>query len=143
MTKRIKIVFIASVVINVLLIGVLIGSLPGGFYRSEARQSRFAAEIEKLPEPARSRLRDKIAQLRSGDSLREQLRQAHNEAVHLLVAEPFDEPAYERQLSQVNELRAQMGRRISEGLKQVVRELPREQRAAVGEALKRPPPPPA
>lgn len=143
MKTKIRVAFIASILANVLLIGVLVGSLRTGYSASEGRQSRFSAEIDKLPEPARSRLRDSIAQLRAGDPLREQVRQAHNEAVALLVAEPFDEKAYERQLSKVHELRRQRVMRMSDGLKQVIRDLPAEQRAAVGEILKRPPPPPA
>jgi Spy/CpxP family protein refolding chaperone len=85
-----------------------------------------------------------MAQLRSADNpLREQMRQARNEAIRLLVAEPFDEAAYDGQLVKVNELRGQMSKRMSDDMKDLVKGLPPEQRTAVGELLKRPPPPPA
>ena len=72
---------------------------------------------------------------------REQMRQARNEAIRLLVAEPFEEATYERQLIKVDELRRQRTKRMSDEMKELVKGLPPEQRSAVGEMLKRPGPP--
>ena len=143
MNTKIKGVFIASLVLNVLLLGIFFGRLSPGFGRESSRRERLTAEIEKLPEPARSRLRDKMAQLRSADDpLREQMRQARNQAIELLIAEPFDEAAYDAQVVKINQLRGQMSKRVADDLKQLVRGLPPDQRAAVGDMLKRPPPSP-
>lgn len=143
MNTKLKSAFIVSIILNVLLIGIFFGTLSPGFVRESSRRERLTTEIEKLPEPARSRLRDKMAQLRSADNpLREQMRQARNEAIRLLVAEPFDEAAYDSQLVKVNELRGQMSKRMSDDMKELVKGLPPEQRTAVGEMLKRPPPSP-
>ena len=142
MNTKVKGAFIASIVLNVLLLGIFFGTLSPGFGRESSRRERLTAEIEKLPEPARSRFRDKMAQLRAPDNpLREQIRQARNEAIEILVAEPFDEAAYDKQLIKISQLRGQMSKRLADDLKALVRELPPEQRAAVGEMLKRPPPP--
>jgi uncharacterized membrane protein len=143
MNKKLKGAFIASIVLNVLLLGIFFGTLSPGFGRESSRRERLTAEIEKLPEPARSRFRDKMAQLRATDDpLREQMRQARNQAIDLLIAEPWDEVAYDKQLIQISQLRAQISKRVSDDLKELVRGLPPEQRTAVGEVLKRPPPPP-
>ena len=142
MNTKIKGAFVASIILNVLLIGMFFGTLSPGFGRENSRRQRLTADIEKLPEPARSRFRDKMAQFRSGeDPSREQMRQARNEAIRLLVAEPFDEAAYERQLLKVEELRRQRTKRISDDMKELVKGLPAEQRSPVGEMLKRPAPP--
>jgi Spy/CpxP family protein refolding chaperone len=139
MNTRLKSAFIASIILNVLLVGIFFGTLSPGFGRESSRRERLSAEIEKLQEPARSRLRDKMAQFRSADDpSREQMRQARNEAIRLLVAEPFDEAAYERQLIKVDELRQQRTKRMSDDMKELIRGLPPEQRTAVGEMLKRP-----
>jgi uncharacterized membrane protein len=143
MNTRLKTAFIASIILNVLLLGIFFGTLSPGFGRESSRRERLTMEIEKLPEPARSRFRDKLALRSADDPLREQMRQARNEAIVLLVAEPFDEAAYDTQLIKINQLRGQMSKRVSDDLKELVRGLPREQRIAVGELLKRPPPPPA
>jgi Spy/CpxP family protein refolding chaperone len=70
------------------------------------------------------------------------MRQRRNQAIELLVAEPFDQAAYDAQLVKINQLRGQMSKRVAEDLKQLVRELPPDQRAAVGDMLKRPSPSP-
>ena len=143
MNTKLKSAFIVSIILNVLLLGIFFGTLSPGFGRESSRRERLTAEIEKLPEPARSRFRDKMAQLRAADDpLREQMRQARNQAIDLLIAEPFDEAVYDKQLIQINQLRGQMSKRVADDLKELVRGLPPEQRAAVGEVLKRPPPPP-
>ena len=141
MNTKLKSAFIVSIILNVLLLGIFFGRLSPGFGRESSRRERLTAEIEKLPEPARSRFRDKMAQLRaSDDPLREQMRQARNQAIDLLVAEPLDEAAYDKQLIQINQLRGQISQRVADDLKELVRGLPPEQRAAVGAVLKRPAP---
>jgi uncharacterized membrane protein len=143
MNNKLKGAFIASIVLNVLLLGIFFGTLSPGFGRESSRRERLSAEIEKLPEPARSQIRDKMAQLRATDDpLREQMRQARNQAIDLLVAESLDEAAYDNHLVKISQLRGQMSKRVAEDLKELVRGLPPEQRATVGEMLKRPAPPP-
>lgn len=143
MNTKLKSAFIGSIILNVLLLGIFFGTLSPGFGRESSRRERLTAEIEKLPEPARSRFRDKMAQLRAADDpLREQMRQARNQAIDLLVAEPLDEAAYDKQLIQISQLRGQISKRVADDLKELVRGLPPAQRATVGELLKRPPPPP-
>lgn len=142
MNTKLKSAFIVSIILNVLLLGIFFGTLSPGFGRESSRRERLTAEIEKLPEPARSRFRDKMAQLRAADDpLRDQMRQARNQAIDLLVAEPLDEAAYDKQLIQISQLRVQISERVADDLKELVRGLPPEQRAAVGEVLKRPAPP--
>jgi uncharacterized membrane protein len=143
MNTKLKSAFIVSIILNVLLLGIFFGTLSPGFGRESSRRERLTAEIEKLPEPARSRFRDKMAQLRAADDpLREQMRQARNQAIDVLIAEPFDEAVYDKQLIQISQLRGQMSKRVADDLKELVRGLPPEQRATAGELLKRPPPPP-
>jgi uncharacterized membrane protein len=142
MNRKLKSAFIVSIIMNVLLLGIFFGTLSPGFGRESSRRERLTAEIEKLPEPARSRFRDKMAQLRAADDpLREQMRQARNQAIDLLVAEPLDEAAYDKQLVQISQLRGQISKRVADDLKELVRGLPPAQRATFGELLKRPPPP--
>ena len=142
MNTKLKSAFIVSIILNVLLLGIFFGTLSPGFGRESSRRERLTAEIEKLPEPARSRFRDKMAQLRAADDpLRDQMRQARNQAIDLLVAEPLDQTAYDKQLIQISQLRGQISKRVADDLKELIRGLPSEQRAAVGEVLKRPAPP--
>ena len=122
MNTKLKSAFIVSIILNVLLLGIFFGTLSPGFGRESSRRERLTAEIEKLPEPARSRFRDKMAQLRAADDpLRDQMRQARNQAIDLLVAEPLDEAAYDKQLIQISQLRVQISKRVADDLKELVR----------------------
>jgi len=138
MKSRLRVAFLASIILNLLLAGVIFGRLPQQFYGSSPERGRFRAEVEKLPEPARSRFREKIDEFRRS-GLREQIREAREETIRLLSADPFDEQAYDRQVRKINDLRMQMSNRMAENVREIVRDLPVDQRNAVAELLKRPP----
>ena len=140
MTRKLRIAFLLSIIVNVLLAGVILGALPHRFYAGPHSRERFRMDIDKLPEPARSRFREKVDAFRS-NPLRQQMTDARNEAIRLLVAVPFDEAAYDRQVATINELRLQMFRQMSDDMKEIVKGLPAEQRSAIAQVLKRPPSP--
>src|SRR6266545_5550114 len=129
MTKTVKLVFLASLVLNLLLLGVILGRVPGAFESVLPREQRMEQALKKLPEPAQTHLRDKFAQIRAaGAPLREQMDQARAEALRLLGAEPFDEAAYDREVSKIDELREQMFKRMGQTIKQAAKELSPEER---------------
>ena len=105
--QDVKLVFLASLVLNVLLVGVFLGRLPRdvGF----GRQQRLEQALKDLPEPTQTRLREKFKQMRaSGDPLRDQIRLAREETLNILTADPFDEAAYDRHVNQIDDLQLQM-----------------------------------
>jgi len=140
MSTKLKLAFLASIVVNVLLIGVIVGQLPRRFDRDSSRQERMEKALKGLPEPAQARFREKIERMRKeGEPMRDQIRQGRDEAIRILTAEPFDEAAYDRQVSKINELRVQWSKRMAESFKQFAKELPSDQRHVLAEMLKRPP----
>jgi len=142
MTKSFKLVFLASLVLNLLLLGVILGRVPGAFESSSPREQRMEQALKNLPEPAQTRVREKFAQIRAaGDPLREQMDRARAEALRLLSAEPFDEAAYDRQVSKIGELRLKMFKRMGQSVKQTAKELTPEERRMFADVLHRPPPP--
>ena len=72
-------------------------------------------------------------------SIRDQIQQAREEAIRILIAEPFDGTAYDRQVSKIHELYGQRSQRMAEIVKEVAKDLPPEQRQVLAEVLKRPP----
>ena len=139
MSKTVKLVFLASLVLNVLLVGVLLGRLPGdvGF----GRQQRLEQALKDLPEPTRTRFREKFKQLRAaGDPLRDQIRLAREETLNILTADPFDEAAYDRHVSQIDDLQLQMFKKMGQVVKEIAKELPPEERHLFVQILRRPPP---
>ena len=142
MNKKLKFVFLASILLNVLLGGVLLGELPRRLDRSLSRQEQMDKAIKELPEPMRSRFRNKMEQARKDvEPIRDQIQEARNETIHVFIAEPFDEAAYDRQVSKITDLRVQLAKRMAASMKEAAKELPPEQRQALAEAFKRPPTP--
>ena len=138
MTKKLRVAFLLSVIINVLLAGVILGALPHRFMGNPSGREAFRKDIEGLPEPARSRFLAKMDEFRK-DPLRQQMTDARNEAIRLLVATPFDEAAYDRQVDKINDLRVQMTNRMAADMKDIVKGLPADQRDSLANILKRPP----
>jgi len=141
MTKRIKLAFVASLVVNLLLLGVILGKVPRAFDAPPTRQQRMEESLNKLPEPVQTRIRETFAQIRTaGDPVRQEIDQARAEALTILSAEPFDEAAYDRQINQIDELRAEMFKRMGQMIKQTAKELAPEERRMLADLLRRPPP---
>src|SRR5690606_20837 len=104
---------------------------------------RMEEALKKIPEPTQSRFREKFAQMRAEtEPLRRQIDSARAETLKVLGAEPFDEAAYDRQLSRIEELRDEMFKRMGRSFKQTARELSPEERRMLAEVLRRPAPPP-
>ena len=141
MSKAVRLMFLASLVLNVLLVGVLIGQLPRevGF----GRQQRLEQAIKDLPEPTQTRFREKFKLMRAAsDPQRDQIRVAREETLRILSADPFDEAAYDRHVSQIDDLQLQMFKKIGQTVKEIARELSPEERRLFAKILRRPPPPP-
>jgi uncharacterized membrane protein len=141
MNQKLRTVFLVSLIVNVLLVGVLFGALPHSFGERQSFRDRFKADIEKLPEPARTRLRENLEQSRKADKpALDEIGRARDDALRIVAADPFDEAAYDRQVDKIADLRRTFFKHMSDSFKAVVKDLPVEQRKAVAEIFKRPPP---
>ena len=141
MSKTVRLVFLASLVLNVLLLGVVLGRLPRevGF----GRQQRLEQALKDLPEPTQTRFREKFKLMRAaGDPQMDQIRVAREETLRILSTDPFDEAAYDRHVSQIDDLQLQMFKKIGQTVKEIAKELSPEERRLFAKILRRPPPPP-
>lgn len=136
MNKKLKIAFLVSIIANVLLLGVVLGALPQRF---EGRPS-FQDRLKKLPEPTRTRFGESMDSVRrAGEPLRQEMQQAREEAIRILTGEPFDEAAYDRQVNKIQQLRLQLGKQMSDNMKELAKSLPPEDRKELAKVLSRPP----
>lgn len=143
MTKTLKLVFLASLVLNIVLLGVIVGHLPRSLDGAPSRRQQMEQSLQKLPDPIEARFREKFQQIRAaGDPVRKQMDTARDEALRLLSTEPFDEVAYDQQVKKIDELREEMFKRMGQVIKQTVKELSPEERRMFADLLRRPPPPP-
>jgi uncharacterized membrane protein len=142
MSKAIRLVFLASLVLNVLLLGVLLGRLPRDFEAGLSRQQRLEQALKDLPEPTQTRFREKFKQIRAaGDPLREQIRVAREETLTILSADAFDEAAYDQQISKIDDLQLQRFKKMGQVVKEIAKELSPEERRMFAQVLRRPPRP--
>ena len=142
MNRAAKMAFVGSIILNVLLLGFVLGQSPRRFDRNAMRQQRIEQVIKDLPEASQQRLRERFQQLRStADPLFEQMRKAQDEAIQVLGGESFDEAALDRQEAKINELRAKMSKQLSQSVKLAIKDLSPEERRRFAQMLRRPPPP--
>ena len=142
MNRAAKMAFVGSIILNVLLLGFVLGQSPRRFDRNAMRQQRMEQVIKDLPEASQQRLRERLQQLRaSADPFFEQMRKAQDEAIQVLGAESFDEAALDRQEAKINELRAQMSKQLSQSVKLAIKDLSPEERRRFSQMLRRSPPP--
>ena len=141
MTKSVKLAFLASLVLNIILLGIILGHLPRSLEGTPSRQGRMEQALQKLPDAVQAKFREKFKQIRAaGDAQRQQMDSARSEALRLLSAEPFDEAAYDRQVSKIDGLREEMFKHMSEAVKQTAKDLTPEERRMFADVLRRPPP---
>jgi uncharacterized membrane protein len=139
MNKKLKIAFLLSIVLNVVLLGVVLGAVPRWLAEPASRQEQMESRIKELPEPAQSGFREKIAQTRKEiEPMRYEIREARAAAIRILSSEPFDEAAYDRQVEKIGELRVRMGKKMAEDIKEFAKDLPQDQRTALAKVLDRP-----
>jgi uncharacterized membrane protein len=140
MNKALRLALVASITLNVLFIGVLLGELPHRFDGRLSPRERMEAAVDGLAEPARSRVRSRMKQMHKEiDPIRNQIEKARDETLGIFAADSFDETAYDRHVSKIDELRLQMGKRLATNMKEIAKELPAEQRKILAKAFARPP----
>jgi uncharacterized membrane protein len=143
MNRTARITFVASIILNALLIGVLLGQSPQRFNARAARQQRVDQVLKNLPEAEQVRLRERLQKLRAAaDPLFGQIRQAEDEALELLGRDTFDAAAYDQQVRKINELRQNMTKQLSQLVKDIIKDLSVVERRRFADLLRRPPPPP-
>ncbi len=143
MNRTARIVFVISIILNVLMLGVILGQSPRRFALSPMRQQRLEQALKNLPEAEQNRLRERFQKLRAAaDPLFGQIRQAEDQAVDLLGRETFDETAYDSQVNKINEIRQNMTRQLAQVVKDVIKDLSADERRHFADLLRRPPPVP-
>jgi uncharacterized membrane protein len=139
MSKAAKLVFLASMILNIMFLGVVLGHAPRGFSGTPSRQERMEQGLKKLPEPAQSHIRAAFARIRAaGDPVRDQMDASRAEALRVLGAERFDEAAYDREVAKFDQLREQMFKQIGQVVKEAAKELSPDERRMFADVLRRP-----
>jgi uncharacterized membrane protein len=140
MSKKVKILVVASVVLNVLLAGVIIGHVAQMNRWSAFRNDRALAA--KLPPEKYNRFTEVMGGARAEcKQIRRQIRETRKLTLGILMAPKFDEPSFQREVEKLRELRGQVSDRMAGATLQLAREFDPEERKLLGRYLERPPRP--
>lgn len=148
MKQSIKAFVIASVLLNILLAGIVVGQASRHFMPRPPLP--FAEKLDALPEEKRALFEDVMKKTENDtQDLREALMDSRKRAGKLLKAEPFDRAAYMKEMQKGHELRGQMMQRMAASMADLAEKFTPEERAALAGMMRdrrmqkdAPPPPP-
>jgi uncharacterized membrane protein len=116
--KKVKVLFLGSLILNVLVVGLIFGDLSYRFGRDRFWRPRMSQRLEQLPEPLREHLYKAMKQAREKTHpLLDKLTQTRRETIRILETEPFDAAAYDQQVSLLVDLRGRMARHMADVVK--------------------------
>jgi uncharacterized membrane protein len=143
MGKRIKILIGISLLLNVLLIGIVIGNLSHRLFREDF-PPRHPLELTRKLSPDNEKLfldmRGKVDQ--ENRAVRRQIDEARERVLSVLGAPEFDENAYQAETAKLGSLHGLMMRRFAEATKELAKKFNQAERKVLAEYLRQPPPPP-
>jgi len=143
MSKKMKVLTIGSLLLNVLLIGIIIGDMSQRLQR-EHLSGRHARELSsKLPEDKAALFLETVEKVHLNNrDVHKQIRAARQRAMKILTSPKFDEAAYQVQVEKLHELRGLMRRRLANATIELARQFDQQERRALAQHLRRPPRPP-
>jgi uncharacterized membrane protein len=137
MSKKIKILIFSSLLLNVLLAGVVIGDVSHRFYKEYFVRKSVKEFASKLPGNKAALFLETVKKVHLNNrNAYNQIREARKEAIKLLSAPEFDEPAYRFQVEKIHELRSLMKRRLADATIELARQFSQKERSALAQHLK-------
>jgi uncharacterized membrane protein len=143
MGKKIKILIGISLLLNVLLIGVVIGSISHRLFREDFPRRRPPELAIKLAPDKEKLFFDSMERVHlENREVRKQIDEARERVLATLKAPEFDETAYQVEAAKLDKLHGLMMQRFAGATKDLAKRFNQEERKALAEFLRRPPPPP-
>jgi len=140
MSKTIKILIVSSLVLNILLIGFIIGKVSNRFFRGDSLR-RQPPELAVKLSPDREKLfintMEKVHV--ENRNIHKQIREARERIFFILTAPQFDEASYQSEVEKLHELRGIMMQRLSNATKELAKQFNQEERKSLAEHLRHPP----
>ncbi|MEW6144432.1 MAG: periplasmic heavy metal sensor [Thermodesulfobacteriota bacterium] len=143
MSKGLKIFLALSVLLNVLLIGILIGTLSHTFFWHMEKGKRAFHFMKELPPEKREKVMETIKDLRK-ESLetRKKIKKKRDEVIDVFSAPEFDPALFDRKVTELHALMGELTDEIADETKKIASDLTREERKAIADIIRRGPGPP-
>lgn len=138
MSKTIKVVMIISLVLNILLIGFIIGNVSHRFFINNSIRQKPQEFSVNLPPDKKELFFNTMQKVRAENRVvKKQLREARRKIFSILTSPQFDEDSYTSEVEKLHLLRGLMMKRFSNATKELAKQLNQEERRALAEHLKR------
>ena len=143
MSRFVKAFIALSVLMNLALVGVIVGHVGQHFMEPPHKHRTWQEIAQQLPEDKRKHFEETMQTVEQDTGeLRQQLSDARKKAATLLNADPFDKAAYIAQMQQIRQLYGQIQQRTVEALAGLAEQSTPEERQIFADMLRRPPHPP-
>jgi len=140
MSKTIKILIVSSLVLNILLIGFIIGKVSNRFFRGDSLRRQPSELAVKLSPDRKKLFINTMEKVRvENRNIHKQIREARERIFSILTAPQFDEASYQSEVEKLHELRGIMMQRLSNATKELAKQFNQEERKSLAEHLRHPP----
>ena len=137
MSRNVKIFIASSIILNILLIGFVMGNLSNRFYKGDHYKRKLPQLSAKLSPEKEKLFLDTMGKVRRDNrDIHVRIKETRGKTFALLVAPEFDENAYETEVKKLHEMRGLIMRRYSDATKELAKQFTREEREALALYLK-------
>jgi uncharacterized membrane protein len=137
MSRKIKILIASSLVLNILLIGFLMGNMSHRFYTGDSfRKKQPELSVKLSPEKEELFLDTMRRVRRENRDIHVRMKEAREKIFAVLVAPEFNENAYESEVGKLHEMRGLVMQRYSNATKELAKQLNQEEREALAVYLR-------
>jgi uncharacterized membrane protein len=138
MSKKMKLMFVSSLLLNVLLVGFVLGDLSHRF-RQEPFLGKHGRELAlRLPQDKAKLVLETLRRVHEVNrGAHEKVREARKKAMKILADPEFNEAAYRAEVETIHELRGLMKRRLADATVQLAKHFSQEDRRALARHLRR------
>jgi uncharacterized membrane protein len=141
MGKTIKILISASLLLNVLLIGIIIGNISNRLFRDEFPRKPPQALTAKLPPEKEKMFFSTLEKAHlENREVHKQIGEARERVLSILSAPEFDEAAYQVEATKLDKLHGLMMQRFANATQELAKQLNQEERKVLADFLRQPPP---
>jgi uncharacterized membrane protein len=143
MGKTMKILISSSLLLNVLLIGVVIGSISNRLFKEDFPKRRPPELTKRLPPDKETLFMEVMAKVDSENrEVHRQIEKAREKVLSVLSAPEFDEAAFQAETTKLDELHGLIMQRFAKATNELAKQMNQEERKGLAEIFRRPPPPP-
>jgi uncharacterized membrane protein len=141
MNKKMKALVIGSLLLNVLLVGFVLGDVSHRFHNKEHFGENDGRDLtSKLPKEKAALFSKTVERVRQENrQVFKQIREAREDAMRILGAPEFDEAAYRLQVERLNKLLGLMKQHLADATIELARQFSQEERSALAQHLRHSP----